>query len=80
MCTGESFVFLWAVGGCFCVCRPFPMFPFSHLHFPLPRSMITDSFLQKADLEHWLMPHVSPSDYSELMDQIWKPLLEKELR
>lgn len=42
-------------------------------------AMITDSFLQKADLEHWLMPHVSPSDYSELMDQIWKPLLEKEL-
>ncbi|KAK3918710.1 Mycosubtilin synthase subunit C [Frankliniella fusca] len=42
-------------------------------------SMITDSFLQKADLEHWLMPGVSPSDYSELMDQIWKPLVEKEL-
>ncbi|XP_034255350.1 dimodular nonribosomal peptide synthase [Thrips palmi] len=42
-------------------------------------SMITDSFLQKADLEHWLMPHVSPSDYSELLDQIWKPLLEKDL-
>ena len=42
--------------------------------------MITDSFLQKADLEHWLMPHVVPSDYSELMDQIWEPLLEKKLR
>lgn len=42
-------------------------------------SMITDSFLQKADLEHWLMPGVSPSDYSELMDQIWEPLVEKKL-
>lgn len=41
--------------------------------------MITTSFYQKADLEQWLMPDISTNDYTELIDAMWKPLLEKNL-
>lgn len=41
--------------------------------------MITTSFFQKADLEQWIITEVSAGDYSELMEELWKPLIEKEL-
>nr|CAD7434172.1 unnamed protein product [Timema monikensis] len=41
--------------------------------------MITTSFYQKADLERWLMPDIRMEDYTELMDSMWEPLLEKNL-
>nr|CAD7261252.1 unnamed protein product [Timema shepardi] len=41
--------------------------------------MITTSFYQKADLERWLMPDIRAEDYTELMDSMWEPLLEKNL-
>lgn len=41
--------------------------------------MITTSFYEKADLEHWLMPNIFVEDYSEIVEAIWEPLLEKNL-
>lgn len=41
--------------------------------------MITTSFYQKADLEQWIVSYISEADYTELMDALWKPLLEKGL-
>ncbi|GJQ71326.1 hypothetical protein Trydic_g11060 [Trypoxylus dichotomus] len=41
--------------------------------------MITTSFYEKADLEQWLMPDVFEEDYDEIIDAIWKPLVEKRL-
>ncbi|XP_022911582.1 beta-alanyl-bioamine nonribosomal peptide synthetase ebony [Onthophagus taurus] len=41
--------------------------------------MITTSFYQKADLEQWLMPDLSTMDYTELINAMWEPLLEKNL-
>ncbi|EFA09829.1 beta-alanyl-bioamine nonribosomal peptide synthetase ebony isoform X2 [Tribolium castaneum] len=41
--------------------------------------IITTSFYQKADLEQWLMPDIFESDYKELMDALWEPLVEKAL-
>ena len=42
-------------------------------------SIITTSFYEKADLEHWLLPDVSEKDYWQLMEVIWRPLVEKNL-
>ncbi|XP_012260082.2 mycosubtilin synthase subunit C [Athalia rosae] len=42
-------------------------------------TMITDSFYSKADLEQWLMPDVTREDYTDLMDKLWEPLVEKRL-
>jgi hypothetical protein len=42
--------------------------------------MIIESFYQKADLERWLEPALVRQDYQVLMDAIWKPLVEKNLR
>lgn len=41
--------------------------------------MITTSFYQKADLEQWLITEISETDYTELMDKLWEPLVEKQL-
>lgn len=41
--------------------------------------MITTSFYQKADLEQFLFPDISESDYTELLDKLWQPLVEKRL-
>ncbi|KAJ8964557.1 hypothetical protein NQ314_004859, partial [Rhamnusium bicolor] len=41
--------------------------------------MITTSFYQKADLEKWIISYISESDYTELVDALWGPLLEKNL-
>lgn len=41
--------------------------------------MITTSFYQKADLEQWIISYISESDYKELVDALWEPLLEKNL-
>ncbi|KAL1506202.1 hypothetical protein ABEB36_005604 [Hypothenemus hampei] len=41
--------------------------------------MITTSFYQKADLEQWIISEISVSDYDELIDALWEPLLEKNL-
>lgn len=41
--------------------------------------MITTSFYEKADLEQWLMPDVFEEDYEEIIEAIWKPLVEKRL-
>jgi hypothetical protein len=42
--------------------------------------MIIESFYQKADLERWLEPALVRQDYQVLMDAIWKPLVDKNLR
>ncbi|KAF2902812.1 hypothetical protein ILUMI_03369 [Ignelater luminosus] len=42
-------------------------------------NMITTSFYQKADLEQWIITEISEPDYTELMDKLWEPLLEKNL-
>lgn len=42
-------------------------------------SMITTSFYEKADLEQWLMPNIFVEDYSEIINVIWEPLIEKKL-
>lgn len=39
--------------------------------------MIVNSFYEKADLEQWLITEIVPNDYEELMDQLWRPLVEK---
>lgn len=41
--------------------------------------MVTESFYAKADLERWLAPDVKRSDYYDLMDALWQPIVEKEL-
>ncbi|XP_018568645.1 uncharacterized protein LOC108908938 [Anoplophora glabripennis] len=41
--------------------------------------MITTSFYQKADLEQWIISYISESDYKELVDALWEPLLDKNL-
>lgn len=40
--------------------------------------IITDSFYEKGDLEQWITP--IKEDYSELLDGIWKPLVDAKLR
>lgn len=42
-------------------------------------SIITSSFYHKADLEQWLIGEIFVSDYTELMEALWEPLLEKSL-
>lgn len=39
--------------------------------------IITDSFYTKADLERWLLPNLHRNDYTELMEKLWDPLVEK---
>ncbi|KAJ8986012.1 hypothetical protein NQ317_013896 [Molorchus minor] len=41
--------------------------------------MITTSFYEKADLEHWIVQYISEADYKELVDALWEPLLDKNL-
>ncbi|XP_066261449.1 beta-alanyl-bioamine nonribosomal peptide synthetase ebony isoform X2 [Euwallacea similis] len=41
--------------------------------------MVTTSFYQKADLEQWIISEISVTDYQDLMDALWEPLLEKNL-
>ncbi|XP_060528886.1 beta-alanyl-bioamine nonribosomal peptide synthetase ebony isoform X2 [Cylas formicarius] len=41
--------------------------------------MVTTSFYQKADLEQWIISEISESDYDELIDALWEPLVEKNL-
>ncbi|XP_050536385.1 gramicidin S synthase 2 isoform X2 [Daktulosphaira vitifoliae] len=41
--------------------------------------IIADSFYEKADLEHWLEPAVPYSDYTDILEMIWEPLVEKKL-
>jgi hypothetical protein len=42
-------------------------------------SMITESFYEKADLEQWLKPDIHRSDYKDLTDRLWEPLIQKDL-
>lgn len=42
--------------------------------------IIADSFYEKADMEYWLEPKVPYTDYVEILELLWKPLLEKDLR
>lgn len=42
-------------------------------------SIVTESFYLKADLERWLAPDVARSDYYDLMDTLWQPIVDKEL-
>jgi len=44
------------------------------------RRIIADSFYEKADLESWLKPKVPYSDYTDILEALWEPLLEKNLR
>ncbi|XP_011878825.1 PREDICTED: uncharacterized protein LOC105568061 [Vollenhovia emeryi] len=41
--------------------------------------IVTESFYAKADLEQWLMPDITRADYRELMENMWEPLVEKNL-
>ncbi|KAJ8918616.1 hypothetical protein NQ315_013122, partial [Exocentrus adspersus] len=41
--------------------------------------MITTSFYQKAELEQYIISSISKSDYKELIDALWEPLLDKNL-
>ncbi|KAK9889547.1 hypothetical protein WA026_006902 [Henosepilachna vigintioctopunctata] len=41
--------------------------------------MITDSFYKKADLEQWVLSEISENDYLDYMNDLWEPLVEKEL-
>jgi len=42
--------------------------------------IIADSFYEKADLEHWIVPKVPYSEYTDILKLLWEPLLEKNLR
>lgn len=39
--------------------------------------IITNSFIEKAELEQQLKPNISSADYEELLEAIWNPLIEK---
>uniref|UniRef100_A0AAR5Q839 AMP-dependent synthetase/ligase domain-containing protein n=1 Tax=Dendroctonus ponderosae TaxID=77166 RepID=A0AAR5Q839_DENPD len=41
--------------------------------------MVTTSFYNKADLEQEIISELSVSDYDELMEALWQPLLDKNL-
>ncbi|ALC47897.1 e [Drosophila busckii] len=41
--------------------------------------IIVASFYNKADLEQWLKPGVKRQDYSDLLNEIWNVLVEREL-
>uniref|UniRef100_A0ABM1Q5F7 Mycosubtilin synthase subunit C-like n=1 Tax=Drosophila arizonae TaxID=7263 RepID=A0ABM1Q5F7_DROAR len=41
--------------------------------------IIVSSFYNKADLEQWLKPGVLRTDYSDLLNEIWTVLVEREL-
>ncbi|KAK0091639.1 hypothetical protein PV326_002925 [Microctonus aethiopoides] len=41
--------------------------------------IVTESFYLKADLERWLAPDVTRNDYYDLMDTLWRPIVDKEL-
>ncbi|VVC31519.1 AMP-binding, conserved site,AMP-dependent synthetase/ligase,Phosphopantetheine binding ACP domain [Cinara cedri] len=41
--------------------------------------IIAESFYEKADMEHWLKPKVPYSDYTDILEMLWEPLLEKDL-
>ncbi|EDV94575.1 mycosubtilin synthase subunit C [Drosophila grimshawi] len=41
--------------------------------------IIVSSFYNKADLEQWLKPGVLRSDYSDILNDIWDVLVEREL-
>ncbi|XP_053946246.1 beta-alanyl-bioamine nonribosomal peptide synthetase ebony [Anastrepha ludens] len=41
--------------------------------------IIVDSFYGKADLEQWLKPDIFPNDYSDLINDMWDVLVEKNL-
>lgn len=40
-------------------------------------SIITKSFIEKAELEQQLKPNIDENDYIELIDAIWSSLIEK---
>ncbi|XP_025206776.1 uncharacterized protein LOC112602747 [Melanaphis sacchari] len=41
--------------------------------------IIADSFYEKADLESWIKPKVPYSEYIDVLELLWEPLLEKNL-
>uniref|UniRef100_A0A1B0G5X8 Uncharacterized protein n=1 Tax=Glossina morsitans morsitans TaxID=37546 RepID=A0A1B0G5X8_GLOMM len=53
--------------------------PLQHNHKNEVIQIIVDSFYGKADLEQWLKPDILPSDYSDLISDIWNDLVEKDL-
>ncbi|XP_034952288.1 dimodular nonribosomal peptide synthase isoform X2 [Chelonus insularis] len=48
-------------------------------HRSVVTRIITESFYLKADLERWLAPHIMRSDYAELMNALWQPIVDKGL-
>ncbi|XP_067618590.1 beta-alanyl-bioamine nonribosomal peptide synthetase ebony [Eurosta solidaginis] len=53
--------------------------PLSDSHRKNVIDIIVDSFYGKADLEQWLKPDILPNDYSDLINDIWDALVEKNL-
>ncbi|XP_057319539.1 beta-alanyl-bioamine nonribosomal peptide synthetase ebony [Microplitis mediator] len=53
--------------------------PINDGHRSTVTRMVTESFYLKADLERWLSPNIKRSDYVELMDTLWRPIVDKEL-
>ncbi|KAG4068312.1 hypothetical protein HA402_007832 [Bradysia odoriphaga] len=41
--------------------------------------IITSSFFEKADLEQWLKPDILFTDYDDTIEEIWKPIVNKDL-
>ncbi|XP_063980695.1 beta-alanyl-bioamine nonribosomal peptide synthetase ebony [Diachasmimorpha longicaudata] len=48
-----------------------------HSHREDVTHVLTESFYLKADLERWLAPNIMRSDYHDLVDALWDPLVEK---
>ncbi|XP_017479430.1 PREDICTED: mycosubtilin synthase subunit C, partial [Rhagoletis zephyria] len=53
--------------------------PLSDAHRQDVVEIIVDSFYGKADLEQWLKLDIFPNDYSDLINDIWIALVEKNL-
>lgn len=41
--------------------------------------IITSSFFEKADLEQWLKPDILFTDYGDIIEEIWGPIVDKDL-
>lgn len=53
------------------------LYSFSTIKNTCISSIITTSFMEKAELEQQLKPHIHYSDYNDLLDALWQPLIEK---
>lgn len=59
--------------------KPYIFETLSDCHKEDAIEIITESFYSKADLEQWLIPDIMRTDYRELMEIMWNPLVEKGL-